>query len=497
MPEPCACDVRSTLAAIKPRFPGEKPDELIEAVFGCQSWDVSAPASQALVNFGTAATAPLLALLTQGDKTIYGSMAEALAQIAKVDPSVMPAVIKAMDDENWIVREGAAEVLRFAEPRPVEAIPPLIRSLKEEDENRRSSIVWILEFFGVAAVPPLLKSLRSPDWCMRAGSAHALKMIELGRTVFSDREPHFEMGVVPALVEALGDEKVEVLRAAAAALGTIGPPEANPEVPVLVNILRERNPQTFPVAASEMGWIRHSEAGLETELIDALTDRDTRIRAAAADLLGRINVPATSAAVPALLAALDDEDGEVRFQAARALAEIAPGDSAAGVPILHFALVQATDWARTEDAIHALARYGPEAAAAIPALIDALQNYRVANDAAAALALMGPLASAAVPELLQMLQKWDEDTQRPAAMALVAIGPESADAAVEILMDRLRETDEYRRYCAAECLAQIGLPAAKVAIPALLELATEESERLRFYPDLALEWLGRDRSKAD
>ena len=64
--------------------------------------------------------------------------------------------------------------------------------------------------------------------------------------MFSDREPHFEMGVVPALVEALGDEKVEVLRAAADALGTIGPPEANPAAPVLVNILRERNPQTFP-----------------------------------------------------------------------------------------------------------------------------------------------------------------------------------------------------------------------------------------------------------
>ena len=38
------------------------------------------------MNFGTAATAPLLALLTQGDKTIYGSMAEALAQIAKEIP---------------------------------------------------------------------------------------------------------------------------------------------------------------------------------------------------------------------------------------------------------------------------------------------------------------------------------------------------------------------------------------------------------------------------
>ncbi len=504
IPEEAMAFARGTLASIQPRFPGESPDALIEAALAFS--EASDPASRALVNFGSAATAPLLALLTQGDKTIYSSMAEALAQIAKVDPSVMPAVIKAMDEDNWIVRKGAAEVLRYAEPRPEEAIAPLIKSLKEEDKDRRSSIIWVLEFFGVAAVPQLLNSLRSSDWSVRAGSACALGMIELGRKVNSDREPYIDLGVVPALVEALSDECVEVLRAAANALSIIGPPEINPAAPVLLNILRERNPLTFPVVASDLQWIRYSEEGLgpelidtlaslEDELIDALTDRDSGIRAAAADLLRRIDVPVMFPLVLGLLAAMEDEDGEARFQAALTMAIIAPRFAARGVPILHSALIQATGSHRMRDAIWGLSRSGRAAAVAIPAIIDALRYYFVADAAAAALARMGPLASAAVPDLLQMLQKWDEDTQAPAAVALAAIGPESARTAVEILIDRLRDTDEYKRYCAAECLSQMGLPAAKTAIPALLKLATDESDRVRSYAEMAREWLGSDPSQ--
>ena len=508
IPEKALPFVRGTLAAIKPRFPGEKPDILIEAALTCTSTDVCDAASQALVNFGAAATEPLLALLTQGNKMIYSAMADALAQIAKVDPSVMPAVIKAMDDENWIVREGAVHVLRLVESKPLDAIAPLIRSLREEDEDRRNRIIWTLELYGSAAVPALLESLRSPDWCTRAGSAGALRMIEVARKVLSDREPYFDMGVVPGLVEALSDERIEVLRAAANALSTIGPPEANPAAPALLKILQGRNPLTFPVAASELQWIQYSEDGLgpelidtlaslEDELIDALIDRDSQIQAAATDLLWRIRVPVTFPLVLGLLAAMEDEDGEVRFQAARAMAHMAPRFAARGVPILHSALMDARDWDRMRDAIEALAQSGHAAAVAIPAIIDSLQYYFVADAAAAALARMGPLASAAVPELLQMLRKWDEDTQAPAAVALAAIGPESASAAVRILIDRLRQTDEYQRYCAAECLSLIGMPAAEAAIPAMLELATEESERLRFYAGVANEWLDSDRSNRD
>ena len=223
----------------------------------------------------------------------------------------MPAVIKALEAENWKVRSGAVEVLFAIEPPPpVEAIAPLIRSLNEEKKYR---IISVLELFGAQAIPALLESLRSPDWRIRIGSAKALEMIELCRKVNADREPYFEMGVVPALVEALSDEEVEVLRAAAAALATIGPPETDRAIPTLLAILRERHPGRFRAVAPSIDWIR-SEPALEIELTDALADKDAGIRASAADLLGCIGVAATSASVPALLGALNDEAEEVRFE---------------------------------------------------------------------------------------------------------------------------------------------------------------------------------------
>lgn len=490
---------RGMLAKVKPRFEGEKPDVLIEAALECESNDVCEAVSQALVNFGTAATAPLLALLTQGNKSIYSSFAWALSQIAKVDPSVMPAAIKAMDDENWNVRGGAAEVL--FEGAPVEAIAPLIRSLNEESPYHRICIINTLEQFGATAIPALIESLCSRDWRMRVGSAEALSMIETIRKIRSDQEPYFEMGVVEALVKALGDERVEVLRAAADALSMIGPPETNQAIPVLLNILRERDPLRFPVAADYMSWIPRSEPGLESELIDSLSARDAGIRAAAANLLLRIEVPSTSPAVPVLLGMLKDDDEKARFQAARALAEVAPQVSAAGVPILRSVLEQGPDWTRTEElwrrpwdrqenAIRGLARHGPAAAEAVPALIDALDDFCVAEWAADALQRIGPLASAAVPALLQALRGRDQDIRASAASALAAIGPEAASAAVSILLERLREPDEYNQCSAADGLGRIGLPAAKVAIPALQELMAAESERVRGEAEWALKSLG-------
>ena len=497
-----------TLAAIKPLFAGEKPDALMQALEDSLYSDSFDAVALALVNFGTAATAPLLAMLSRGDKKMSRPLAIALAQIAKVDSTVMPAVIRAIDDENWNVRAGAAQVLFDTEPPPpVEAIAPLIRSLNEEDQDRRDHIVDTLSAFGALGIPALLESLRSPDWRVRASSAKALAWIEMYRKLHADREPYIEMGVVPALIEALGDEEVEVMQAAASALSAIGPPESNSAIPVLMNILRERKPPRFRAAERCMGWVRHAEPGFETELIDALADPDAGIRASAASLLGRIEAPASSAAVPALLGALHDDAEEVRFEAAQALAVIAPEVSAAGVPILHSVLLHGGGWAymkdpvrpweRRKDAIRALERHGSAAAVSVPALIDALDEYCLADRAADALGSIGPLASAAVPALLRALRGPDQEIRDSAARALAAIGPEAASAAVPILLDRLREPDEYNRCSAANCLAEIGLPAAKVAIPALQEFMDHESKWTRRHVACALRQLGCDVPEVD
>ena len=486
-----------TIAEIKPQIAGESPDALMLALEESETWDSCAAVSQALLNFGAASTAPLLALLTSGEKEIYPPAAHALAQIAKADPSIMPAVVNALESENWKVRSGAAAVLYAAEPPlPSEAIAPLIRSLNAE-KNART--IAVLELFGAKAIPALLESLRSSDWRIREGSAKTLRMIETSRKLQAEREPYFEIGVVPALVEALSDENLEVVHAAAEALETIRPPETARAIPALLNILRERHPDRFEAVAPSLRWMR-SEKALENELADALTDQDAGIRASAAHLLGCMEVATTSAAVPALLAALTDEAEEVRFHAAYTLAVVDPSISRAGLPILHSVLahgggrVYAKDsdlpWEPREQAIYGLSRHGAAAVEAVPTLIRELE-FVLAPRAADALGCIGSGASAAVQALLKALQSREEDVRDSAARALAAIGPEPASAAVSILLDRLKEPDDYNRCAAADCLGSIGLPAAEAAIPALQERMYDASECTRQHVAWALENLGQ------
>lgn len=103
-------------------------------------------------------------------------------------------------------------------------------------------------------------------------------------------------------------------------------------------------------------------------LNDALTDRAWWVRAAAADTLGDIGLPA-SPAIPALTDALEDESEWVRRNATEAVGNL-----------------------QANSAIEAL----------IPALRD--ENGRVQHNAALSLAKMGPAALSAVPALNSALE---------------------------------------------------------------------------------------------
>ena len=73
----------------------------------------------------------------------------------------------------------------------------------------------------------------------------------------------------------------------------------------------------------------------------------------------------------------------------------------------------------------ALRKFGPDARAAVPALIEALKDERwdVRRAAATALGRIGPDAVAAVPALNEVLSlNRDENVRRAAAAALKRIG---------------------------------------------------------------------------
>jgi hypothetical protein len=156
------------------------------------------------------------------------------------------------------------------------------------------------------------------------------------------------------------------------------------------------------------------------DLIVALKDQDSGVRAGAAEALWSIG-PDARDAVPDLTTALADPFADVRLNAVGALGEIgAPANCA--IPAVNGLLKDRDENVRVS-AAQALAKFGPEARTAVPGLTDSLRAsdkaLRVA--AAYALAAIGRDASSAIPVLRSLAQEKDGDVCTAAAYAIKQI----------------------------------------------------------------------------
>ena len=109
-------------------------------------------------------------------------------------------------------------------------------------------------------------------------------------------------------------------------------------------------------------------------------------------------------------------------------------------------------------ALIALTELGPEARAALPAVLRILREETepaTRKVAAEALGAFGPAAAAAVPDLVAALADKNEYTREQVVRALGAIGPK-ARAAVPALQPFLHDEDEELREAAEEAVARIG-----------------------------------------
>ena len=129
-------------------------------------------------------------------------------------------------------------------------------------------------------------------------------------------------------------------------------------------------------------------------------------------------------------------------------------------------------------ALEALAKLGPQAAPAVPALIDRLEEKNDHNRVVDVLGNIGPAAAPAVPALLYHLEQdlsvkdklyKDESTNAIGIIETLAeIGP-TAKEAVPLLQQALKDENSNIRYFAAYALGEMG-SAATVAIPDLKNL---------------------------
>jgi HEAT repeat protein len=247
-----------------------------------------------------------------------------------------------------------------------------------------------------------------------------------------------------------------------------------PALPDLVSALRDPDTEVRAAAAWSIGAASggREPAGAEAalpRLAEALRDEQETVRAAAARALGALG-PKAKAAAPSLLAVLDDTRANVRAAAALALArmELSPG----AVPGLVHSLGSPDDYVRGF-AAWSLGNLGPAAEGAVPALVEALGADDTASVAAAALARIGPAAAQAVPALVADLHGSEAGRRWRAARTLGRIGP-LAEAAVPDLQAALRDPNEAVRVHAARALGRIGAAARPAA--ADLQRATGDSD---------------------
>lgn len=339
-----------------------------------------------------------------------------IALVNMDEVAVLSQVLEALKAAEASRRLRALGLICSLPTQSKAAVPPLIASLKDNDDEVRSYAAFALGKFGPKAqiaVQPLTKALKDKEEGVRVNAASALACIDRHRTkemlaylmkVMKEGNSRSRTFVVnalrniaskealAALSEALADDDKAVRVAAASALQGFGR-KAEPVVPALIRALSDTVAEVRQEAAGALGEVGPGAKTAVRPLVNALKDKDWEVRWTAAGALGAIGTAARSAERP-LTAALEDDNPIVRVHAACALARINP---------------ELTD-------------------AMVPRLVRALQNDNasVRVSAIGGLTALGVKAKEAVQPLIEALQDSDPLVRKTAGFALQVIDPQAA-----------------------------------------------------------------------
>jgi HEAT repeat protein len=375
---------------------------------------------------------------------------EAAYQLQRLGPAAklaLPALIKALNDEDKQVWTLAITAITALGPEAKDAIPALIEDLNtsglrgRRQRDARQVVMrtsYALTRIGPAAIPALLDALRQEDAGLRGGAARALGPLGaearaaiplLVNNLADGRDPVREetmaaLGLIGPeaglpLIAALGDGDARRRASAALALAQIVPPFREAGTPVEQALGGEKDPQVRAALLAALPKLGVEPARGLALLIPAIVGEDETLRHAALNaLLGERSL--RSVALPKLAALLKDGNPTVRERAARALGRFGP-DAA---PVLA-ELLEATRLAGGAPAFaDALAQVGP---AVLPALLKILQEAKPEESAWILRALRG-FGAPAVPVLSEALKHEKPAVRAAAASALGAMGRDAADA---------------------------------------------------------------------
>jgi HEAT repeat protein len=482
-PQPPRIDAKSK-AAVAPAAAEPSVEDLARQLASSDAKARQAAADQ-LADLGrraAPATPALAKALASDDADTRWRAARALAEIGSGAASAAEAITGKLNDREPLVRAHAARALGSIGAAGDSAVPKLVETAADEDARvRRAAIGSLIRLNADRAVvvPLFRKALEDAEPSVLMPALHQLtemgdQAVPLLEEALKSENARYwallalaDMGPKAAaaadgITAALGDEKPEIRMQAAMALGAIGA-EARTAGPALVKALDDEQPSVRYGAAYALGKVGDRRAGAALQKTAASDDEMLSMISNWAIAQMNPNDPAiVRHAAEAIIKALESKNPHVRAGAVRALVELkAPPELTAPAFERAISDVDPGVIANTMDALVAL---GPKA---VPRVAGALKSPKLHMFSARILQRIGPDAASAVPQLIEALKTTDDVAfRREVNFALAAIGPASVSAVPDLAKTFDSEELAYAQPSAAYALGKIG-PAAKAAVPAL------------------------------
>lgn len=280
----------------------------------------------------------------------------------------LPAVVEALKDKAPDVRLNAAAFLASLGNDAESAVPAMIASLREPDNERRNLIMTLVADLRHAAIPALIDALKDEDPDIRLGACQALGKMGIGAEE-----------AIPHLIDLLDEVGQEVPYCASVTLGKIG------EVDDLVEILRNGSDRRRESVSKNAFDHLPEEIDPTEALIELIKGEESRpaVRLSAVNALGSRGSKSKNA-VSLLVTVMADR--EVGFAAARALGKIGLSALSNTIEALGSTNFIVRSWAA-----YAIKSMEQPAVEAVPSLIKLLddQELIVSLDAKSALERIG------------------------------------------------------------------------------------------------------------
>ncbi len=226
---------------------------------------------------------------------------------------VVPELAAELTSPDARLRAAAAQALLDLNPAPEIVRPEMDKIIETGKPEVLNAVMDALAGLGEGVVPRAVAALKIPETRYRAAAV----LRRIGPAA---------KGAVPALIEALADEKAVTRSEVLFALGAIGP-DAKEAVPAIAKALKDEEVKVGYAACYALGQIGPAALEAKPALLEQLAIEDEFLGMAAAWALAHIHPECTETApksVPLLVKALAEPDSMTRLYACESLECLGP-----------------------------------------------------------------------------------------------------------------------------------------------------------------------------